>query len=285
MQIIYKLKTKKKYEYIDDYLLQLRSKGRFSFTFEELKNRFNSSEQAIRRKISRLKADNKISIIRKDFYVILLPEYLENGNLPPDLYIDDLMRFLEREYYIALYSSAALYEVPSLQSITYQIIVKKPIRNFRVGNIKFTFFFRKVWNPNCIEKKNSQLGSLNTSVPELTALDFMAFNGKIGGISQIAIVLERLIEKMKPTQMFKVGLTYSQNSALQRLGYIFDKIFNRQDLAKSIKRILAKRKTQNILLSISSTKKGNIDRDWKVDVNIEIEPVCNVLTIYQNIKI
>jgi len=38
----------KKYEYIDDYLLKIRSKGRFSFTFEELNRTFDSSEQAIR---------------------------------------------------------------------------------------------------------------------------------------------------------------------------------------------------------------------------------------------
>ncbi|MDR3062276.1 MAG: hypothetical protein LBU57_09225 [Dysgonamonadaceae bacterium] len=35
--------------------------------------KFDSSEQAIRRKISRLKTDNKIAIIRKDFYVVLPP--------------------------------------------------------------------------------------------------------------------------------------------------------------------------------------------------------------------
>jgi len=56
----------KKYEYIDDYLLTLRSKGRFSFTFQELNEAFNSSEQAIRRKIYRMNAEGKIAIIRKD---------------------------------------------------------------------------------------------------------------------------------------------------------------------------------------------------------------------------
>jgi len=70
--------------------------------------------------------------------------------------------------------------------------------------------------------------------------------------------------------MYKVASTYPQISALQRIGYLFDKVFDRGDLAKSIQRILKEKTTQNIVLSISSPKKGNIDRDWKVDVNVEI---------------
>ena len=50
---------KKKYEYIDDYLLHIRSKGRFSFTFDELKDTFDSSTQAIRKKIARFSGSVK----------------------------------------------------------------------------------------------------------------------------------------------------------------------------------------------------------------------------------
>ena len=34
----------KKYKYVDDYLLKIRSKGRFSFTFEKLNQTFDSSD-------------------------------------------------------------------------------------------------------------------------------------------------------------------------------------------------------------------------------------------------
>lgn len=271
VQIIYSLKKSRKYEYIDDYLLSIRSKGRFSFTFGELKNTFDSSEQAIRRKISRLKADNKIAIIRKDFYVVLPPEYTEKGSLPLYLYIDDLMEYLERDYYMGLYSAAALYGAAHQQPMEYQVIVQKPIRDFAVGDTRINFFFRKIWEQDSIEKKKSAAGYFNVSSPELTALDFMSFNGKIGGISRIITILEELIEEMKPPQMYKVASSYPQTSSLQRLGYLFDKVFRRDDLAKSIQRVLKGKTTQNIVLAISSSKKGCIDRDWKVDVNVEIE--------------
>ena len=136
------LKIIKKNEYIDDWPLSIPSKGRFSFTFDELKNAFDSSEQAIRKKKSRLKADSKIVTIRKNFYIVLPPEYAENGTFPVYLYIDELMRYLKKDYYIGLYSTVALYAA-KYQHMEYQIIVQQPIRDFVVGNTKIGFFL--IW--------------------------------------------------------------------------------------------------------------------------------------------
>jgi len=271
VKIIYGVGQIKKYEYIDDYLLKIRSKGRFSFTFEELNQTFDSSEQAIRKKLYRLKADNKIAIIRKNFYVVLPPEYAQNGSLPIFLYIDDLMKRLRRDYYLGLYTAASLYGAAHQQPMEYQVIVRSPMRAIIENNTQINFLVRKTWKREGIEKKNSAAGYFNVSSPELTALDFMSFNGKIGGISRIIPILGELIEEMKPSRMYKIAYGYSQISSLQRLGYLYDKVLNRQDLSASISRALKGKTTQNILLSIASSKKGNIDRDWKVDVNVLIE--------------
>ncbi len=251
--------------------MKIRSKGRFSFTFEELNHTFDSSEQAIRRKLYRLKADKKIAIIRKDFYVILSPEYAKDGSLPVFLYIDDLMKYLGRDYYLGLYTAASLYGAAHQQPMEYQVIVQSPMRAIVENNTRINFLVRKVWGQEGIEKKNSAAGYFNVSSPELTALDFMSFNGKIGGISRIIPILGELIEEMKPSKMYKIASGYPQTSSLQRLGYLYDKIFNRQNLAASIQKVLENKTIQNVLLSIASPKQGNIDRNWKVDVNIIIE--------------
>ncbi|MDR1918556.1 MAG: type IV toxin-antitoxin system AbiEi family antitoxin [Tannerellaceae bacterium] len=261
----------KKYEYVDDYLLGIRSKGRFSFTFEELNRTFDSSEQAIRKKLYRLNADNKIAIIRKDFYVVLPPEYAANGSLPIFLYIDDLMRYLERDYYLGLYTAASLYGAAHQQPMEYQVIVQRPMRAIVENNTRINFLARKTWEREGVEKKNSAAGYFNVSSPELTALDFMSFNGKIGGISRIIPILGELIEEIKPSRMYKMASGYPQISSLQRLGYLFDKVYNRHDLLMPMQRALKGKATQNILLSLASPKQGNIDKDWKVDVNVIIE--------------
>ena len=102
MLIIYELEKRKKNEYIDDCLLS----------------------------------------IRKNFYIVLPPEYAENGTFPVYLYIDELMRYLKKDYYIGLYSTVALYAA-KYQHMEYQIIVQQPIRDFVVGNTKIGFFL--IW--------------------------------------------------------------------------------------------------------------------------------------------
>lgn len=271
VRIYYVMDKTKKYEYIDDYLLTLRSMGRFSFTFQELNEAFNSSEQAIRRKIYRLNVEGKIAIIRKDFYVVLPPEYAQKGALPIYLYIDDLMKFLGRDYYLGLYTSASLHGAAHQQPMEFQVIVQSPLRAIIEKDTRINFLVRKMWNQDGIDKKQAAAGYFNVSSPELTALDFMSYNGKVGGISRIIPILEELLEEIKPSRMYKVAFNYFQISALQRLGYLFDKVFNSQDLAKSIRRALKGKQKQNILLSIASPHMGNIDRDWKVDVNVVIE--------------
>ena len=261
----------KKYEYLDDYLLKIRSKGRFTFTFDELNQTFDSSEQAIRRKLYRLKTDNKIAIIRKDFYVVLPPEYAQSGSLPLYLYIDDLMNYLRRDYYLCLYTAAALHGAAHQQPMGYQVIVRSPMRAIIEKNAQIIFFVKKTWEQEGIVKKKTAAGYFNVSSPELTALDLMSFNGKIGGISRIVPILEDLLKEIKPSRMYKIASGYKQVSSLQRLGYLFDKVFNRKDLAAPIKRALKHKTTQTILLSISSPKFRTIDRDWQVDVNVIIE--------------
>lgn len=270
VQIIYDMRKTTRYEYIDKYLLEIRAKGRYSFTFNELSNTFDVSDEAIRRKINRLKNDRKIAIVRKDFYVVLPPESMASGSLSPYLYIDDLMKELNRKYYLALYSAAALHGAAHQQPMEYQIIVESPLRKINQENIVLNFFVRKEWDSSTIIQKQSAAGYFNVSTPELTALDFMAFNGKIGGISRILPILNELAEIINAKDMYEVAKIYPQTSALQRLGYLFSEAIDRQDLALSIQRALKNKTTQNILLSISSPKRKNINREWKVDVNLEL---------------
>jgi predicted transcriptional regulator of viral defense system len=173
------------------------------------------------------------------------------------------MKYLRREYYVALYSAAALYGAAHRQPMEYQVIVQNPMRAIIENDTRINFHVRKTWEQEGIEKKNSAAGYFNVSSPELTALDFMSFNGKIGGVSRIVPILGELIEEMKPSKMYKIASGYPQISSIQRLGYLCDKVYGRQDLATAIQRALKGKSMQNILLSIASPKQGNIDKDGK----------------------
>jgi hypothetical protein len=84
---------------ISDYLCEIQTQGRYDISLSELKERFGSNEKAIARKLHRLKKENKLTQIQKEFYVIVPPQYSHQGILPTTYYLDDMMKFLKREYY------------------------------------------------------------------------------------------------------------------------------------------------------------------------------------------
>jgi DNA polymerase I-like protein with 3'-5' exonuclease and polymerase domains len=57
-KIICSVERAKKYEYIDDYLLKIRSKSRYSITLKELNRIFDFFGQVFRRKLYCMNADN-----------------------------------------------------------------------------------------------------------------------------------------------------------------------------------------------------------------------------------
>ena len=75
-------KDKNPYNYIEDYLLTVRSKGCFTVTQNELLEKFNISPKALNQNLFRLKSKNQIAQIRKEFYAIIPPEYSHQGMLP-----------------------------------------------------------------------------------------------------------------------------------------------------------------------------------------------------------
>jgi predicted transcriptional regulator of viral defense system len=257
--------------YLYDYLKNIRTKGGYAFTFDELKHNFDLSDKAIRQSLFRLIQKNEIAVVRKGFYVVLPPEYAKNGELTVYLYIDDLMKFLKQDYYLGLYSAAALYGAAHQQPMYFQVIAEKPMRSIEQANSQINFFVRKNFPSDFVEKKKSAAGYFNVSSPELTALDFMLFSGKIGGMTRIVPVLSELIDAIKPLKLQKTANAYWPVSALQRLGYLFDKVFARQDLANAVKKGLKNRTLQTVSLSVSSPVKKTVDKDWRIDVNVPIE--------------
>ncbi|MDO9154408.1 MAG: type IV toxin-antitoxin system AbiEi family antitoxin domain-containing protein, partial [Paludibacter sp.] len=91
----------------DTFLVNLRAQGRYTFTFDDLRKSFELSEEALLQGLYRSKTKKQIAQIRKGFYAIIPPEYSNQGMLPPHLFIDDLMKSLNKPYYVALFSASA----------------------------------------------------------------------------------------------------------------------------------------------------------------------------------
>jgi len=262
---------KNKYSNWDSFLLELQSKGSYTFTFDELRNRFDLSEKTLLQVLYRYKSKKKVAQIRKGFYAIIPPEYSRQGMLPPYLFIDDLMKSLNKRYYVALLSAAAIYGAAHQQPMEYFVIAKSPApRNIKNNRLKITFLSKNDWIQEGITQKKTNAGYINVSMPELTALDFFDYT-RVVGINRIVSVLQELVEEMKIITLVRIARQYTNTAAIQRLGYILETELLQEKLANNLWKVLNQRQFFPVSLSPQKEKKGDANNRWKVIRNMEIE--------------
>jgi len=259
------------YNYLEDYLQKIRSQGRYAFTLSEIKEHFNVSDKALNQNLYRLKAKNKIARIRKGFYSIIAPEYSSYGMIPANLFIDDLMKSLNKRYYVGLISAAALHGAAHQQPMEYFVITQKPaLRKIKTKKIKLNFYVKKDWIDKNIMQKKTDAGYINVSSPELTSFDLLYYMSSIT-LGQTVTILKELISEIKLSTFIKTAKNYPQVAAIQRLGYLLDKEFHNKKLAQALAKILKEKKTFPVYLSNDKSKEGEMDGRWKIIKNITIE--------------
>jgi predicted transcriptional regulator of viral defense system len=262
---------KNSYEYIEEYLDTIRAKGRYSFSLEELLNEFNISYNALFQRLYHLKQKNKIAHIRQNFYVIIPPEYTALGTLPPDLFIDPMMKYLEKDYYVGLLSAAALHGAAHQQPATFFVMSKYPApRNIANNKLKIRFFSKQDIVEYGIIQKKTPSGRINVSSPELTAFDLLD-NIKQFGINRITTILMELYEVMLPSRLSKITKLVDNKANTQRLGFILENVVGEEKLSSALYKIISKTKLTKVTLSPLKKRTGELNDKWKIIINEQIE--------------
>jgi predicted transcriptional regulator of viral defense system len=261
--------AKATYQYLDSYLKEVRAQGRYAFTIDELKDHFRWSPNTLNQTLYRAKQRKEIALIRPGFHVIIPSEYSKQGIIPPYLYLDDLMKSLDKPYYVGLLSAAALHGAAHQQPTRYTVITQSPAPR-SVEKLGIMFFSKREFIKDGIVHKKTLAGYIDVSSPELTALDFFDYLHKFG-INRIATILQELSEEMKPAALSKIAKQYPNTAAIQRLGYVLEHVAETDKLSDTIHKALGKRTIFPVPLSPQKGKKGEIDSKWKIIKNMEIE--------------
>ncbi|NOU36464.1 MAG: hypothetical protein HOO88_06810 [Kiritimatiellaceae bacterium] len=259
--------------YLDSYIESLLSSGRYFFTRNELHEKFNANEAAIRQCLQRLTRNKLILQIRNGFYVIIPPEHRNAGILPPEMFMEDFMRYLNRPYYAGLLSAAALHGAGHQQPQTFSVItIRPPIRPIQYNNLKICFPVKSEMPQTGIEQKKTPAGYVAVSSPELTALDLMIYLKQSGGLPAVTAVLEELSELLTPAKLKQVVGDSVPSTALQRLGFVLDEILNKKELADILYTELLARNFFHIPLNPSADKANSpVSKKWKVSINVDLE--------------
>lgn len=258
--------------YLQQYIHSLQSVGKYDFTYDDVSKKFEKSDNTLRASLNRLIQKKQIYNVRKGFYVVIPPEYANMGMLPVEYFIDSLMRYLKRDYYVGLLSAAMFHGAAHQQPQVFNVIIKTPaLRPVKKGKANILFSKRNSFPVNGIQQKKTETGYFNISSPELTFLDLIYFEHYVGGLNKIATILTELTEDINVTDFRNVLMNEFPNPVLQRAGYIAEYVLKSDKIALAIERMLEKRITRNVLLKSSGNKAGMTDNKWKVIVNTEIE--------------
>lgn len=262
------------YKYLDSFIDEQRANGKYSFTTEGLHTLLGVSENALKKTLQRLKNQELVVMVRRGFYVIVPPEYRIKGIIPISLYINDLMKFLNRDYYVGLLNAAAYQGAAHQQPQSYSIITEgialRPIKNDKVS---IHFHVKKSWNKKDIIKKKVDTGYINISSPELTALDLINYFNEVGGFNRVATVLEELKDVIQIDKLIETVKEQNEISVIQRLGYLLEYVLEEKEISEALYNYLDTIDFFPILLRPQRKKPENMitGNKWKIVPNIEIE--------------
>ena len=269
------METTRNNNYLLNWVEQQQSRGKYVFSLAQVKSDFpDISEQALYLSLSRLSAKDRILSIYKGFYLIIPPEYASRGVLPPMLFIDSLMKFVDKSYYVGLLSAAALHGAAHQQPQEFFVVTdSKQITTLKKG-LKINYITKKHISDTFLENRKTESGYVPVSNPELTAADIVYYHNRIGGINRAASVLSELAEVMKPEHITQRLISTLTIPTIQRLGYLLDVILEQKPLADKLYAESQKLKkvfyAQPLKAGIEKTGFPKDDR-WKIIINTEIE--------------
>jgi predicted transcriptional regulator of viral defense system len=96
------------YNQVRYWVEELPKMGKTTLSLKEAEDQFpEKPSSSVRRALARLSGTGKIHSVWRGFYAIALPEYGLDGIAPPIDYVDQLMRYLGKKYYVALLTAAS----------------------------------------------------------------------------------------------------------------------------------------------------------------------------------
>jgi predicted transcriptional regulator of viral defense system len=257
--------------YLKDYMFQLLSDGKYFFTKREILSKLSINEQQFKYQAYRLAQKKMIRRLVRDFYMIIPAEHSHMGGLPPHWIIDHLMKFLGQDYYIALLSAASIYGSTHQQPMVFQVITTHPSRNIKLERSCIEFHSFKECSLAAREQISSPTGYANISTKEQTMIDLVRFYNACGYLSNCAGVIKDLAQECDDAAFKKVIQKESNNSVLQRLGYILE-LTEHNKLSILIANELSKRNIQQISLRPDlRDKAGTYNERFKLIINDEVE--------------
>lgn len=251
---------------LPDFLL---SRGQHTFVTAEAQALTGRSEDAVRKGLERLAQASRIFSPSRGFYVVVPPEFRSWGVVPGAHFVDDMMRALDRRYYVALLSAAEMHGAAHQAPQVFQVMVDRHVKDRDLGRVRLRFYTSRHAADGAVEQRNVPTGQLRLSTRELTAVDLVERPDAGGGISNVATVLAELAP-LAGERLAEFAAA-RERSVARRLGWLLGFVETDADL-EPLRAVAMPGDGEATPLRAGGPRRGSVDRAWNVRVNTEVEP-------------
>jgi predicted transcriptional regulator of viral defense system len=261
---------------VKKWIEEMQSSGKSCFSFSEALAHFpTNNSNSLKRSLTRLVSKHRICSVWKGFYVIVPIEYQAKGIIPAVYYIDQLMKFLGRDYYISLLNAAGFYGAAHQRPMEFSVMTTPPsLRSTLKKDIKINFNNKSVILAPYTEQRKTPTSYVRISSPELTATDLIQFEKVIGGLSRASTALYELAESCRFKKLKADFFEYVPMPVVQRLGYLLNEKLNFKKQADDLY-FMAKKFGCSFQKTPLKNRKSitgcPVNKKWNIVVNEHIE--------------
>ncbi len=206
----------------------------------------------------------------RGLYGFVPPNYRSWGVLPADWFVDDLMRYLKRDYYVGLLSAAALHGSAHQRPQVFQLMTDKSTADRDIGRVRLRFFRNSAIAQANTETVTTPTGTMEVASRETTVSDLVAHPRVSGGYSNIATII-REIGALDGRELAQASAARPRSHA-RRLGWLVEHYSESTPDLEALKQRAASDRGTPSPLSPSSPRRGPVDGRWGLWINTDVEP-------------
>jgi predicted transcriptional regulator of viral defense system len=254
-----------------DLPTHLLSQGQYTFTVEDAMSLLGNRRSSTLAALARLQRRVEVASLTRGLYVVVPPDYLGWHAPPADWFIDSLMGYLRRPYYVALLSAAALHGAAHQAPQMFQVMTDRSefVRSKKIGRSRIRFYSNSFIDLDSTERAIVPTGYALVSTRETTVVDLVSRPRNSGGLSNVATIL-REIGELNAAELARIAVRRDR-SVVRRVGW-FVEHFGQSEELEALRQAARVDMGEPALLSPSQGRRGSLDKNWALRINAQVEP-------------
>lgn len=255
-------------------------RGVSALTLDQVIDRTGLSRGVAREAMRRARAAGHFFAPAPGLYIPIPSEFSSWGVVPAMDFIDQLMGFLGRSYYVGLLSAAELHGAAHQRPQVFQVMVNRPLSDRDIQRVRLRFYERAHLDDVPVVLRNSRTAQVRVSSPEATVFDLAERPKDSGSLDNVATIYGELVEEaqLDAAKLVHVAARYPL-AVVRRVGWLLDHVAPYADtpaLSEPLRDLVAGRSVPGRrpvdLLAAGGPRRGKSDARWGLVVNADVEP-------------